>query len=64
MKPETKKPEQNVTVDNGSVTSSLDDDRLLEDIGYVPSFKREFSNIATVRIQYPMNDLLADVPAD
>jgi hypothetical protein len=27
-----------------------DDDKLLEEIGYVPSFKREFSNLATVRL--------------
>ena len=26
----------------------VDDDKLLEEIGYVPSFKREFSNLATV----------------
>lgn len=26
-----------------------DDDRNLEAMGYVPSFKREFSNLATVR---------------
>ena len=31
-------------------TSSLedDDDKKLESLGYVPSFKREFSNLATV----------------
>jgi hypothetical protein len=31
-------------------TSSLedDDDKRLESLGYVPSFKREFSNLATV----------------
>ena len=41
-----------VTVDNRSVsgsTTELEDDKLLEDIGYKPSFKREFSNLATVR---------------
>lgn len=27
-----------------------DDDRELEALGYVPSFKREFSNLATVRL--------------
>ena len=36
-------------VDNESVNSVLDDDRVLQEIGYVPSFKREFSNLATVR---------------
>jgi hypothetical protein len=32
-------------------TSALvdDDDKKLESLGYVPSFKREFSNLATVR---------------
>ena len=28
--------------------SSVDDDNKLLEIGYVPSFRREFSNIATV----------------
>ena len=37
-------------VDSESVTSISDDDRVLQEIGYVPSFKREFSNIATVSI--------------
>jgi len=35
-----------------------EDDRELEALGYVPSFKREFSNLATVRI-FP-----AVLPAD
>lgn len=29
-----------------------DDDKKLESLGYVPSFKREFSNLATVRSSY------------
>ena len=37
------------SVASGSEGSSLDDDNKLLEIGYVPSFKREFSNIATVR---------------
>ena len=41
------------TADTRSVASdsdnSADDDNKLLQIGYVPSFKREFSNIATVR---------------
>lgn len=45
-----RKQKQTVTVDDQSVSSTLDDDKLLEDIGYVPSFKREFSNLATVRL--------------
>ena len=31
-----------------SSTSTNDDDKELEALGYVPSFKREFSNLATV----------------
>ena len=30
-------------------TSTNEDDKVLEQLGYVPSFKREFSNWATVR---------------
>ena len=35
-------------------TSSLEDedDKMLESLGYVPSFKREFSNLATVSDSY------------
>lgn len=33
-----------------SSSSSSDDDKELEALGYVPSFKREFSNLATVRV--------------
>ena len=29
-------------------STALDDDRLLRDMGYVPSFRREFTNLATV----------------
>jgi hypothetical protein len=36
------------TIPTMSYTS--DDDRELEALGYVPSFKREFSNLATVRL--------------
>lgn len=32
-----------------SVSSTDDDDKVLQQIGYVPSFRREFSNLATVR---------------
>ena len=39
---------EKATVDNESVSSVTDDDRVLQEIGYVPSFKREFSNLATV----------------
>ena len=30
------------------VAVAVDDDRKLEELGYIPSFKREFSNLATV----------------
>ena len=33
-----------------SSSSLIDDDKELEALGYVPSFKREFSNLATVSI--------------
>lgn len=44
-----KATKQDALIDNESVNSTLDDDRVLQEIGYVPSFKREFSNLATVR---------------
>ena len=68
----TKKKDE-VMVDNRSVDdSTLDDDKLLEDIGYVPSFKREFSNLATVRFprvsraidQALMSDRVSATPTD
>lgn len=41
-------------VDTRSIMSSTggsdDDDKILEQIGYVSSFRREFSNLATVRM--------------
>lgn len=33
------------------VAVAVDDDRKLEELGYIPSFKREFSNLATVRLR-------------
>ena len=47
-------------MDNQSVSSTLDDDKLLEDIGYMPSFKREFSNLATVSPIRTASDFFAD----
>lgn len=41
-------PYKNATVSD-SQSSVDDDDRELIDLGYVPSFKREFTNLATVR---------------
>jgi len=36
-------------VPDQAVAVEIDDDRKLEELGYIPSFKREFSNLATVR---------------
>jgi hypothetical protein len=33
----------------GAASFKDEDDKKLESLGYVPSFKREFSNLATVR---------------
>jgi hypothetical protein len=38
-----------------SMSDLDDDDRELEALGYVPSFKREFSNLATVRVCVAQN---------
>lgn len=42
------KPFDDVTNDRSPSPSFDDDDRELEAMGYVPSFKREFTNLATV----------------
>ena len=34
------------------VAVEIDDDRKLEELGYIPSFKREFSNLATVSLLF------------
>jgi hypothetical protein len=39
-------------VPDQAVAVEIDDDRKLEELGYVPSFKREFSNLATVRYRF------------
>jgi len=36
-------------VPDQTVAAAVDDDRKLEELGYIPSFRREFSNLATVR---------------
>ena len=36
-------------VPDQAVAVEIDDDRKLEELGYIPTFKREFSNLATVR---------------
>ena len=34
------------------IVVGIDDDKRLEELGYIPSFKREFSNLATVRRRF------------
>lgn len=42
-------PQVMSTVPDSTIATGIDDDRKLEELGYIPSFKREFSNLATVR---------------
>lgn len=44
-----------------SVASYDDDDKVLEEIGYVPSFKREFSNLATISFAFSIMGLCSSV---
>ena len=44
-------------VPDQAVAVGIDDDRKLEELGYIPSFKREFSNLATVRRRFSVNFL-------
>ncbi|PCH43180.1 APC amino acid permease [Wolfiporia cocos MD-104 SS10] len=53
-------------VDTRSVTSSRsrdlgDDDRLLQEMGYVPSFRREFTNLATISFAFSIMGLCSSV---
>lgn len=48
--PYTTDEKPRVSVDDYSLSSTLDDDRVLQEIGYAPSFKREFTNLATVSL--------------
>lgn len=41
------------SVPDQAVPAGIDDDRKLQELGYIPSFKREFSNLATVRRRFP-----------
>lgn len=47
--------------DDRSVSSVLDDDRMLEEIGYKPSFKREFSNLATISFAFSIMGLCSSI---
>ncbi|TFY72191.1 hypothetical protein EVG20_g808 [Dentipellis fragilis] len=44
-----------------SIALDLDDDRNLEALGYVPSFKREFSNLATISFAFSIMGLCSSV---
>ena len=44
------KVEPRISVDDTTLAGSVADDKILRELGYVPSFKREFSNLATVRL--------------
>lgn len=59
-----KQAQETVVADNASLSSTLDDDRVLEEIGYVPSFKREFSNLATVSLIHVLSRTWAEYLAD
>lgn len=37
---------------DSTLVVGIDDDTKLEELGYIPSFKREFSNLATVRRRF------------
>ena len=54
-------PYKNATVSD-SQSSVDDDDRELIDLGYVPSFKREFTNLATVRTPSRRVEKYSDAP--
>ncbi|KAL4253752.1 Amino Acid-Polyamine-Organocation Transporter [Abortiporus biennis] len=56
--PSRKKEEDSVSVSSGSMN---DDDRVLEEIGYVPSFRREFSNLATISFAFSIMGLCSSI---
>ncbi|KAI0092325.1 amino acid permease [Irpex rosettiformis] len=56
-----KQANETVVTDNASLSSTLDDDRVLEEIGYVPSFKREFSNLATISFAFSIMGLCSSI---
>ncbi|KAI0790315.1 amino acid permease [Irpex lacteus] len=56
-----KQAQETVVADNASLSSTLDDDRVLEEIGYVPSFKREFSNLATISFAFSIMGLCSSI---
>ncbi|TFK48319.1 APC amino acid permease [Heliocybe sulcata] len=55
-------PDTTVHVQSVGSSSTLnDDDRELEALGYVPSFKREFSNLATISFAFSIMGLCSSV---
>ncbi|KAI0724668.1 APC amino acid permease [Fomitopsis betulina] len=48
-------------VDARSITNNDDDQALVEQFGYVPSFKREFSNLATISFAFSIMGLCSSV---
>ncbi|EMD35152.1 hypothetical protein CERSUDRAFT_85857 [Gelatoporia subvermispora B] len=58
---ETKEGQGKFPERTSSVQSVDDDDRLLEEIGYKPSFKREFSNLATISFAFSIMGLCSSV---
>ncbi|CDO68771.1 hypothetical protein BN946_scf184989.g37 [Trametes cinnabarina] len=56
-----KKDAQVDTRSFGSSSSDLNDDNKLLQIGYVPSFKREFSNLATISFAFSIMGLCSSV---
>ncbi|THG98851.1 hypothetical protein EW026_g3410 [Hermanssonia centrifuga] len=55
------KHQDEVDIDDQSISSTLDDDKVLQDIGYVPSFKREFSNLATISFAFSIMGLCSSI---
>ncbi|GJE92870.1 amino acid permease [Phanerochaete sordida] len=56
------KVKQGAFVDSDDAASSiLDDDRVLQEIGYKPSFKREFSNLATISFAFSIMGLCSSI---
>ncbi|KAI0684049.1 amino acid permease-domain-containing protein [Cytidiella melzeri] len=47
--------------DSESVSSTLDDDKVLEEMGYKNSFKREFTNLATISFAFSIMGLCSSV---
>ncbi|KAF9784694.1 APC amino acid permease [Thelephora terrestris] len=44
-----------------TIAAGIDDDRKLEELGYIPSFKREFSNLATISFAFSIMGLCSSV---